>query len=157
MNCLQCVQRTVRPCGVSNESWKGVRGRIMGDLSCYRVKVMVPPLPPGESLLKDLKPASNMAWLMFFKKKNKTHTHTQHFGEVIEDLCGLEEERPKATRPIRKQLWQFRWERNAWTKVVVTAIRKKCLWGIMWKKSGRRFMRGQEGGDSGDINLEIQR
>ena len=32
----------------------------MGDLSCQHVKVMVPPLPTGESLLKDLKPASNM-------------------------------------------------------------------------------------------------
>ena len=34
---------------------------LWGNLSCYHVKVMVPPLAPGESLLKDLKPESNMA------------------------------------------------------------------------------------------------
>lgn len=137
MNCLQCVQRTRRPCGMSNESWERVRSDY-GDL-CYHVKVMVPPITHRENLLKDLKPASNMPWLIFKKKKKK------HFGEVIEDLCGLEEERPKATRPIRKQLWHS-WERNAWTKVVVTTVKKKKMpMRDNVEEEWQRFIRGQEG------------
>lgn len=41
--------------------------------------------------MKDLKQASNMTWLMFLKN---------HSGEGVED--GLEEEKPKAVKRIRK-------------------------------------------------------